>query len=62
MNDLPDEITLRLRFVRDAEFTCDRSNRLASALKTLRRRYGLVVYKRGPAEPPDVETDQEVKR
>lgn len=57
--DLPDEITLKLRFTADpterygAE-RVSRVQRLREALKRLRRSYGLVQYKRGSAEPVEV--------
>lgn len=59
MTDLPDEITLKLRFTGDP---CERAghdgasrvSRLRAAVKVLFRRFGLRQYKRGPVDPPEV--------
>lgn len=55
---IPDEITLRLRFVADphcryGDDERGRARRLRAAVKCLRRSFGLVQYKRGPENPPE---------
>jgi hypothetical protein len=55
MPDLPDEITLKLRYTGNGyECNAPMNVVLKRALKVLKRRFGLHQYKRGPANPPEV--------